>query len=125
MGSASSSTGAATRTSQRTSIPPLLDQLEDHAGAADLDVVGVRADPGDTLARPNHPDHLGRLGCLKPTRQATRREAGSGGDQQLLFEPGLAAEVAILLGTEPVRESAWRQLDVVVAKHVVAGDVPE
>ena len=44
-------------------------------------------------------------------------EMPSGRDEQPFLEPGLAAEVAVLLGAQPVGEAARRQLDVVVGER--------
>src|SRR6267142_3244949 len=43
--------------------------------------------------------------------------------REVLFEPGLAAEVPVLLGAQRVGDSPLGQLDVGVGQHLVPGDV--
>src|SRR5712664_1941895 len=43
--------------------------------------------------------------------------------REVLLEPGLAAEVPVLLGAQLVGDPSFGQLDVAVRQHLVLGDV--
>src|SRR5947208_11208992 len=42
--------------------------------------------------------------------------------RQKVLEPGLAAEAAVLLSAQPVRQTSCGELDVLVGQHLVLGD---